>query len=258
MSEYRYILTGRVIPERAILNISEIALKVVASDDVPEGDLFLEILLNQIFARFVTFGEIRNIFTFRNLVEDAVRMLVDIPGYSRGYAYDVEIVQMMRSDTPQKQVYGIDVPALADLCKDSGITVEAILRALSNTDGYFLRHALADAREAIKSPRDTGLFCYRAIESLKNCCANRNARSQGKDAWELFRITYNISKQSIVDVKAFADPIRHGNYVEARAISDQDRVNIFRTTWEIINKFILSENVIGVHPVETQPTGEGR
>jgi hypothetical protein len=258
MNELRYILTGRVIPERALLNISEITLKVVGSEDVPEGELFVKILLNQIFARFVTSGEVQNIFTFRNIVEDAARMLVDVAGYSRGYACDVEIVQMMRSDTPQKQVYGIDVPALAGVCDSAGVTVNEILRALSKNDGNFLRHALSDAREAIKSPRDTGLFCYRAIESLKNCCAARKMISEEKDTWELFRTTYNISKQQILDVKAFADPVRHGNYVEARAISDQDRVNIFRITWEIINKFVASENANAVQADDTQCTEQAR
>ena len=160
MDECTYILTGRVIPERALLDISEVRLKVLASDDVPEGDLFIQVIKSQIFVRFLAAGEVRNIFTLRNIVEDAARMVLDATGYFAGYGYDAEIVQAVRSNASEKYVFGIDVPALAGVCEKAGVTVNDIFAALSKTDGYYFRHALADVREAIKSPKDTGLFCY--------------------------------------------------------------------------------------------------
>jgi hypothetical protein len=245
MDEYTYILTGRVIPERALLDISEVKLKVLASDDVPEGDLFIEIIKSQISVRFLASGEVRNIFTLRNIVEDAARMLLDVAGYFAGYGYDAEIVQVLRSSASEKYVFGIDVPILAGVCEKAGMTVNDIFAALSKTDGYYFRHALADVREAIKSPKDTGFFCYRAIESLKNCCATRNGVSPDKDdAWELFRNIYSIPKQHIMDIKTFADPVRHGNYMQAKPMADKDRADVFKSTWEIINKFILNEKAV--------------
>jgi hypothetical protein len=242
MDEYTYILAGRVIPERALLDISEVQLQVLASEDVPKGDLFIEVIKSQISVRFLASGEVRNIFTLRNIVEDAARMLLDVTGYFAGYGYDAEIVQAVRSNTSEKYVFGIDVPALAAVCEKAGIAINDIFAVLSKPDGYYLRRALADVREAIKSPKDTGFFCYRAIESLKNCCAVRNGTSAEKDdAWELFRKTYSITKQQIMDIKAFADPVRHGNYVQAKPMSDKDRAGIFNSAWEIINKFILNE-----------------
>lgn len=243
MNEYTYILVGRVIPERALLDISEVNLKVVESEDVPEGNLFIEILRSQISVRFMASSEVRNIFTLRNIVEDAARMMVDVAGYSAGHGYDVDIVQLIHPNISDKYVFGINVPALAGICETSGVTVNDIFSALAKADGHYFRRALADAREAIKSPNDTGFFCYRAIESLKNCCATRClALSDKDDAWELFRRTYSIQKQQIMDIKAFADPVRHGNYMEAKPMSDKDRADIFKNTWEIINKFILNEN----------------
>ena len=44
-----------------------------------------------------------------------------------------------------------------------------------------------------------------------------------------------------MDIKAFADPVRHGNYVQAKPMSDKDRADIFKSAWEIIKKFILNE-----------------
>ena len=67
----------------------------------------------QISVRFLASGEVRNILTLRNIVEDAARMLVDVAGYFTGYGYDAEIVQAVRSNTSEKYVFGIDVPTLA-------------------------------------------------------------------------------------------------------------------------------------------------
>ena len=64
------------------------------------------------------------------------------------------------------------------------------------------------------------------------------------DAWELFRNTYSISKQQIMDIKTFADPVRHGNYMQAKPMADEDRADVFKSTWEIINKFILNEKAV--------------
>ncbi len=42
--------------------------------------------------------------------------------------------------------------------------------------------------------------------------------------------------------KAFADPVRHGNYLQVRPMSDKDRADVFKDIWNIINKYILIEN----------------
>ncbi|HHW43813.1 MAG TPA: hypothetical protein GXX25_08400 [Desulfotomaculum sp.] len=240
MSEYLYILTGRVIPERAVVDICEVAFKVPVSEDVPEGDLFIQIIKSQIFVRFLASGEVRNIFTLRNIVEDATRMLLDVIGYLNGYGYDVEIIQAVQPNTGEKYVFGIDVPVLAGVCEKDGITYSDIFMALSKTDGYYLRRALADVREAMKSPMDTGFFCYRAIESLKNCYAKRSGlkpddAQADAQAWELFRNKYSVPKQEILGIKTFADPVRHGNYPQAKPLTDKDRADVFKKTWEIIN-----------------------
>ncbi len=244
MDHYTYILTGRVIPERALIDIKEFIFSILMSDGVPKGELSIEVIRSQIFVRFVASSKVQNIYTLRNIVEDATRALLDVAGYFNGYGYDAEIVQMVDLNTSKNHVFGIDVPILADVCKEVGLTINDIFVALQKTDGYYFRHALADVREAIKSPQDTGFFCYRAIESLKNCYATRNRVSSDKDdAWELFREKYSISKEQIMDIKTFADPVRHGNYTQVKSISDEERGKIFKNTWDIINKFILNEKI---------------
>ncbi|MBS0157381.1 MAG: hypothetical protein JSS26_02185 [Nitrospira sp.] len=237
-----YIFTGKIIPERALLDITEVQFGILASEDVPPGELFVEIIKSQIIARFLAPAEVKNIFSLRNAVEDAVRMLLDAAGYFHGYGYDVEIVSLILPESSQKYVFGIDVPVLAGLCEKVGLTYNDIMAAVAKSDGGHLRHALADVREAIKSPRDTGFFCYRAIESLKNCCAFRNHMlPEDSASWERFRETYSITKEQIMKIKMFADQARHGNHSLAQPMGDKQRADIFKTTWNIINVYILGE-----------------
>lgn len=237
-----YIFTGKVIPERAVLDITEVQFKILSSEDVPHGDLFVEVIKSQISARFLASAEVKNIFTLRNTIEDAVRMLLDVAGYFSGYGYDMEIVYLILPESSQKYVFGIDIPALAGVCEKLGITHSDIFAAVAKRDGGHLRHALADVREAIKSPRDTGFFCYRAIESLKNCCALRNGvHPEDNAAWELFRETYSIAKHLIMEIKMFADEARHGNHPLSKPMGDKKRADIFKIAWDVINAYILRE-----------------
>jgi hypothetical protein len=216
---------------------------VSSPEDVSEGDLFIEIILNQIFARYISANTIKNIFTLRNIVEDSTRMMVDVAGYYHGYAYDVDIEQLISPDGKEKYVYGIDAPVLSGICEQAGVSIQNMIRIMAGPAGYFLRHALADTREAIKAPKDTGFFCYRAIEALKNYCVMASKVS-GNEAtkWHFFRERFSIPQQTIMEIKSFGDPVRHGNYVQSRPISDSERAFILTRTWSILNKFILEEN----------------
>lgn len=240
METNTYIFSGRVLPERAPLHASEFSATVPAADGVPEGNLSIQIAASQVAARFVCAGTVNNIETLRNVVEDATRTLLDAVGFHRGYAYDMEIVQMIRPDWGEKRVFGIDVPVLAKACERAGLEFRDIMAKLREPDGAYLRHALADLREAIKSPKDTGFFCYRAVESLKNCVAARNGVSSvDAKGWILFRECYSIDKKQITAIKAFADPARHGDFSDLNQLTDEARSRLFTGAWQIVARFIL-------------------
>lgn len=242
MSEIVYQFFGTVLPERALIDMGEIQFAVLPSADVPAGKLFVAILRSQIVARYHSKSEVGNIFTLRNVVGSAVRTMLDAHGYTLGYAYDIDIVQAVRSSDRQTWVFGIDVPALNGVVNGAGISTLDILALLASGEGEPIRHALADAREAIKSPKDTGFFCYRAIESLKNGAAKRlSVDPQKPTSWEAFRSAYGISKDDIMFVKGFADDVRHGNAMDAHPVADDKRAKIFVTTWKVINLYLSSE-----------------
>jgi hypothetical protein len=244
MDELVYIFTGRVIPERATVNTSEFIFGIPESEDVPEGKLCVQIIYSQIFARYFGSGAVKNILTLRNTVEDSVRVILDVLGYFKGYAYDAEITQMIKPFSTENVVFGVDVAAIGGLVEKSGISIEDIFKVLFKPGGVYLREAFSDVREAMKSPRDTGFYCYRSIESLMNCCAKMNnisVKNNKSRAWREFRTTYSIEESDIKWIKEFADPPRHGDFLKETRMTDKNRADLFKKTWEIINKYILKE-----------------
>jgi hypothetical protein len=75
-----------------------------------------------------------------------------------------------------------------------------------------------------------------------NASVRRNGRKVSRDeGWELFRMTYGVQRDDIMTIKALADPARHGNRGLGSAVSDSERANAFRLTWDIINRFVSAE-----------------
>lgn len=252
---FTYIFGGRVLPERVVVTISEFKFDVPASHGIPEGTLFIEILASQILARFVCQTELEVEFTLRNLIEDASKSLLDALGFYKGYAYDVEIVHVVRPDTSGKRVFGIDIPVLKDICDSEGVTLGHVLAGVLAPSGIYFRRALADLREAIKSPQDTGFFCYRAVESLMRGSATRQRPvPQDSAAWSSFRSIYHIDRKDIDDIKQFADPVRHGNYLQSQPMTDQDRAGMLKKAWKIVNQYLRVENPTPLQITEMQPT----
>ena len=82
--------------------------------------------------------------------------------------------------------------------------------------------------------KDTGIFCYRGIESLRRYIADSN-NVNDKESWILLRETLEIEREKIDFIKSFADKTRHGGTIY---ISDENRSKIFNYTWDLVNKFI--------------------
>ena len=89
----------------------------------------------------------------------------------------------------------------------------------------------------MKYADDTGFYCYRAIETLRNhCAALYDLSTHGKDTqWEKFREISGCDEQAIRKIKAASDPVRHGNILE---ITSSDRANLFFITWQIVDGYL--------------------
>jgi hypothetical protein len=232
--DYRYTFTGVLHPERAAVTISTVVQKLSYPDDGIVGTLTSNICVSQIISGFETPSLVPNVFTLKNIVSDAVRVEVDAAGFLYGHGYDVEIVHVVRPDSMDSLVFGVDIPALKP---DADMTARfnEVMRLFDDPRGAYLQRCFGDLREAIRSPRDTGFFCYRAIESLRQSFVVEAGAKDDKASWETLRSTLSVGRAEIDYIKGFADAPRHG---AARGISDAERASIFRKTWLIVHSFI--------------------
>lgn len=234
-SEVQYTFSGKVHPERANVSITEIRAQLRTSGAEIDGELRYYIALSQVTATFVCQKPVPNVFTLKNYIEDAIRVALDGLGYTLGCGYDLEVTSMIDSLGNRPVIFGVGIPVLEKVAAEAGIRFEEIMELFKDSTGGYLQHCLADLREAIRAPKDTGFFCYRAIESLRQFFIHEKGARDDKTSWQMFRESLNADRAEIDRIKGFADPTRHGHSVE---ITDAQRAEVFRLTWGLVNKFI--------------------
>ena len=98
-----------------------------------------------------------------------------------------------------------------------------------------------DLNLSIKYPKDTGVFCYRSIESImqffnKGDPKDTDAR---KKAWASLSENLLISQTWTNFVKDFALNQRHGS---PKSLTGKDRINIMMHTWQVVDRFLIFLN----------------
>jgi hypothetical protein len=166
-------------------------------------------------------------------------IVVGALGFSLGSGYSVELIQVTEEDgTPH--VFGVrptsDTP-------DSTLGFEPIGPILNRAfllanQNLFFRLALRDYLRAINDPTDCPTYCYRAIESIKSAFVSKT----GMNRWDDMHAALGTDRATIeATVKQFADPIRHGNWVNARHTDSRTRWQMLLLTRDILLKYLDHE-----------------
>jgi len=235
----RFVFTGRVHPERAQVSINLPGRKCTIIDKGCgiSGEMSTDISCSQICVIYSSETGVVDILTLKNAVEDAIRLQLDILGYVLGCGYDAEITQAIALDTHEKHVFGVGIPVIEQRKNQN---FEQILNLFNVDESDYLRRCLADLREAVKTPKDTGEFCYRAIETLRKFFAQQNGlddnkRDECNKSWEILRNELVVERKELDEIAVFAVDIRHGGTM---LITSDNRARIFGLTWDIVDKFI--------------------
>lgn len=233
---YHYSFFGKVLPERADVNISPLTVDFFHPDTNIKGKLTITIISSQVSALLITNEEVSNVYTLKNIIEDLIRFEVDMLGFLIGCGYDLEITSLITSPNVSTIVFGVGMHKLEQTKQDRLQQFDPfeILQLTSCKTGDYIRRAFSDLREALRVAKDTGFFCYRAIESFKQYFTNEFNIPE-KDAWVKLRETLDVHKDEIMFIKSFADSTRHGGNVY---ISGENREKILEKTWHITGKFI--------------------
>lgn len=243
---FRYWFTGIVHPERVNFNIAGMPLiKLKHPDFGIEGEVKVQIKNSKITVEFAseidfTKSPTCNLETLKNFIEETARMVVDIFCYVKSFNYDVEIIKLECEDLKvchifdvqgEKKLYKTDEQAIVELNK--------LLSLFSGKRFLFLEKCFADFRRAIKYPAETGFFCFRAIETIRQFYFEdpniADETQRRKEGWEKLRKELGFDKVFFEEITHYALPNRHGSYP---TITGPDRGRIMGKTREIIDKFI--------------------
>jgi hypothetical protein len=233
----RYIVTGRVHPERADIYFSRVELGV--------GEKGRAILSCDSSQLTVTLdgGDIDGWITARIRAEDLASMVVGALGFSLGSGYSVEMIQVTEEDgTPHVSSVRPANP------EGRGETLafephnEIFNRALRLAGrDIFFRLACRDYLQAINDTGDCATYCYRAIESIKSSFVFRS----GQDRWEELHAALGTSRKEIEStIKQYADPVRHGNWVNAKPTDRFIRWRMLELTRDILKKYLDAEQPV--------------
>jgi hypothetical protein len=98
--------------------------------------------------------------------------------------------------------------------------------------------AVRDFLRAINDPFDCATHCFRAIEGIKSAFSSKT----GKDRWDDMHAALGTDRATINStVKDFADPVRHGNWVNAKPTNNETRWKMLLLTRDILLKYLDHE-----------------
>lgn len=229
----RYVATGRVHPERADIRFGPVEWqmpehgRVVAQCDSSQVTVLLDLM------------SIDGFITAYIAAEHFAHIVVGALGFSLGSGYAVELIQVTEEDgTPH--VFGVRPTGTAStetLGFDPYGPVFNRAFVQANRDLFF-RLALRDYLRAINDTTDCATYCFRVVESLKSAFAFKT----GKDTWQSLHDALG-TERAIIDntIKAYADPVRHGNWVNAKPTDGPTRWKMLLLTRDILLKYLEHE-----------------
>jgi hypothetical protein len=232
-----YLFQGLVLPERAQVTL-ECGLRFTHLVTNVDAEARVSIVLNQIAVWIATETE-WDIFDLKNIVKNILQNESALLGYLKGYAFEVELRRVLHPELEIDYVFGIDVPCVANRNEnlDLGAKMAELRSKLIGSEGTILARCFNDLVMALKIPDDSAFYCYRAIESLRQHIAMTHKITTESGQWEKLRRMTKVDKNTLMGIKAAADPIRHGGIM---SITGDDREKILITTWDIVDRYITS------------------
>ncbi len=225
---------GRILPQRVPLTVQK-TLQGTAISSV-FGEYTFRVLLHasQAIVEMTLKREDIDLPTLRNAAADHIRTITDLLGYAHGYCFDVEILSAVCKETNDVQVFGIEIPVLAEQRKDQALNEvrTSLISAVGRSPSAQM--VLADFREAMRIPIYTGFYCYHAIEAMMQSMKGA-PEDPDASAWHMLRDRLRIERAAIDEVKRHANLPRHGKLSN---ISDAERAKVFRITDEIIRRYL--------------------
>lgn len=194
-------------------------------------------IMNSTFRASVRTQAIADLDSLWNQTASDVRTALDSLSYLRAAPINIELVGGTMDDRAHIGI-ALAWDALAANAEGhfDGSTTGPVLKA-AYADAQ-VRHALADLRMALEYVDDTGFYCYRAIESIRQCYIAEGQGDEGsarRMSWSRMRDELSIERSEIDVVTDLAKPRRHGQH---SAISSDERFEALALARRIVRAYI--------------------
>lgn len=218
---------GRVLPDAPAVTLSLPDHRALSSLGF-SYELRGEISNSKVLAIVRQLDEV-DILTLRNAVALDVQSSLDLVGFLVGAGLEVDLISA-QADDGAWQFFDAFVPFLKRI-GEVQVPSALIAKVAEDTPAQI---ALADFRQAIRVPVQTGFYCYRAIETLMQVFRD-DPKGKEAQAWEALRKQLAVSRDAIDRIKVHADWARHGR---AGQVTDDDRIMLLQATREIVDRYL--------------------
>lgn len=229
----KYIITGRVHPERADISFSRTEMKLADNQSA------IAICDSSQLTVILDMPKLDGWIAAMIKAEEIATIIVAALGFSLGSGYWVELIQVIEEDgTPH--VFGVRPTAPTS---SETLGIEPQINVFNRTfrlsgQNLFFRLAVRDYLRAITDVKDCATYCYRAIESIKSAFVFKT----GVDSWDEMHKVLGTNRTSVTSVvKNYADPVRHGNWIEAKPTDKYIRFRMLELTKDILTKYLNHE-----------------
>lgn len=224
-----YHFSGVVHPIRSAFALPETRkLGFTFEEEGLTGTAELQIFYSHVSVVAAVDGD-PNVGTLKNVVHALIQATVDAYGYLSGRGFRAEVVSVLTPDG-NLQIFGCGVPILESTAESRPLDIESVLTL--SYESRWVRRMLTDLSLAIREPADSGFYLYRAIEAIRQHFREQSPKES--DSWASLRNELRIKRESLDEIKSFADPSRHGDWAQ---ILDEESARILSLGWEIAFRF---------------------
>jgi hypothetical protein len=227
-----YIFTGRVVPERANINVNPVKISFVARVAGFQGDITISIVSSQICLRLETRDVDVHLDTMRNYVEHTARTLVDLFGFTAGNGYYTELSYVV-DPQGQQTVLGNPIRDLMELNPERPMPFQKLLPIMVKS--HLLPRVLEYLREAVRSPFDTGFMCYQAVDTLrKNFIKEEDY--EDNQSWERMMENLRIEPGWLFGIQSYA---KSQGSIGPMFMPESERREVLEKSWKVVYRYCI-------------------
>jgi hypothetical protein len=236
------IVVGRVIPERANVQFHVPKFEFSYSNLSGSGTAFAEFSQVSINLRFEK--DCDNLAIVASIARSIVAPVSNYIAFTQTASYYIALDMIVDVDagrhysvSASEPFFSVEAEPPNTFSKKQEHDITVIPNFVTDP---VLQRVLDDLGNALRYPQLSPMYCRLAIETLRSSFDPTNEAN----AWAMIRNALNIRRETIDTFWKLAADQRHGRIVDH---TWDERKACLRTTWEIVNRYVLYKSDPAFH-----------